>query len=74
MGVGEQYSSLGQSVDVRRVNILSTTEAVDPIVEVVDRDEQYVWTCLLSLGGLCAWLEYDRRNEKQRHRDLHVTK
>ena len=48
MGVGKQYAALGQAIDVGSVyRPLVTTKAVDPILHVVHRDEQYIW-----FGGL----------------------
>ena len=42
MRVGEQRAALGQPVDVRRPDLRMPAQAADPVVLVVDRDEQDV--------------------------------
>ena len=42
MGLGEQDSTLGQCIHVRRLDLGVAAEAADPVVQIVDRDEQDV--------------------------------
>ena len=42
MSVGEQRPAPSQAVDVRRPRLRVPTQASNPIVQVVDRDEQDV--------------------------------
>jgi hypothetical protein len=63
MRIGEQYSTLGQSVEIWRVNIFATAEAVDPVVEVVDCNEQHIRASMSGFGGGCEWGQAGHRNE-----------
>ena len=40
IGVGEIHAACGQRVDIRRLRLRVTSQAADPIVQIVDRDEQ----------------------------------
>ena len=43
MGVGEQNTLFSKPIDIRRVDRVGTAaEAADPVVQIVDRDEQDV--------------------------------
>jgi len=42
MGVCEEDTGGGQSIQIRGLGLGVPAEATDPVVEVVDRDEQYV--------------------------------
>lgn len=40
MTVGKKCAHLGQPVDVRRLGLRVTTKTADPVVQIVDRNEQ----------------------------------
>jgi hypothetical protein len=40
MGVGEQHPARGQAIEVGRLGVRMSTQAADPIVQVIDGDEQ----------------------------------
>ena len=40
MSIGEEQPSFGQSVDVRRLRLRMATQWADPVIEIVDPDEQ----------------------------------
>ena len=42
MSIGKKHSTLGQSVDVRRTSLWVTTQATDPVVEVIDSDKEHI--------------------------------
>jgi len=42
MGVRENRSARRESIDARRFDLRVTAEAADPIVEIIDRDEEDV--------------------------------
>ena len=42
MGIGEQHAAAGEPVEIRGVNALSAAHAVDPVIQVIYCDEQYV--------------------------------
>ena len=42
MSIGKKHSTLGQSVDIRRTSLWVTTQATDPIVEVIDCDKEHI--------------------------------
>lgn len=42
MGIGEQCAAFGEAIDVRREGLRMALEAPDPVVEIIDSDEQDV--------------------------------
>ena len=42
MGVAEQHTAPGKAIDVRRAHLRVSPEAADPVVQVVNRDEQHI--------------------------------
>ena len=65
MGVCEQRSTFGQRIDVGSLNLRMPAQAADPIVQIIDRDEQDIWPLVVFLlpkgkGGL----QEDRGNGK----------
>lgn len=42
MSVGEEDASLSEAIDVRRARLRMTTETADPVIEVVNGDEEDV--------------------------------
>ena len=51
MGVGEERPAPCQAVDVRRLGLRMSAQASDPIVQVIDRDEQDVGPALGGQAG-----------------------
>jgi hypothetical protein len=51
VGVGEEDTALGETVDIRSPCVRMTPEATNPVIEVVDRDEEYVGLVGRRLGG-----------------------
>ena len=51
MGVGEEHPGGGQAIQVRGLGLRMPGEATDPVIEIVDRDEQYVWAIGCMDGG-----------------------
>ena len=49
MGVGESGAKFCQPIDVGRDSLLVATSVADPVVEIVDSDEEYVGLCCLSV-------------------------
>ena len=65
MGVGEQGAAGGETIEVRRVNSFASPHAVDPVVEVVHRDEKHVGP-MRRLGGMARQVKAKRyRQGKQ---------
>lgn len=52
MGVAEEDAALRGSVDVRGLNLRMPIENADPVIEVVDSNEQHVRLCnqLVRIG------------------------
>ena len=42
MSIGKKHSTLGQSINVRRASLRVTTQATDPVVEIIDSDEEHI--------------------------------
>ena len=42
MGVGEQHPTGGETINVGSVNAFSSPHAVDPVIQIIDRDEEDV--------------------------------
>ena len=42
MSIGKKHSTLGQSINVRRASLRVTTQATDPVVEIIDGDKEHV--------------------------------
>lgn len=42
MGVGEQHATGGKSIDVGRLSLWVSAKAANPVVQIIDRNEQYV--------------------------------
>ena len=53
MPIGKQGAHLGQSVDVGGLRLGVPAKATDPIIQIVDRDQQDVWLILGPEGK--AW-------------------
>ena len=52
MGVGKQHAAGGEPIKIRSVNALSAAHTVDPVIQVINGDEQHVgpaWR--LGAGG-----------------------
>ncbi len=63
MGVGEQYPRGGKAVQVRGLGLGMPREATDPVVEIVDRDEQHVGPLG---GGPRGKYKQERKQERER--------
>ena len=50
MGVGEQHAAGRQPIDIRCLRLRMSAEATNPIVEIIDGDEQHVGP-LRIVGG-----------------------
>ena len=60
VGVGKHHAASGKCVDIRGLCLGMPPEDTDPVVQVVDRDEQDIGTvCILCLNARC-------RREKQK--------
>ena len=42
MGVGKQHAAGGEPIKIRSVNALSAAHAVDPVIQVIDGDEEHI--------------------------------
>ena len=40
VGIGEQHATGGQAINVGSVNTFSSPHAVDPVIQIIDRDEK----------------------------------
>ena len=56
MGVGEEHPGGGQAVEVRGLGLRMTAQRADPVVQVIDGDEQHV-RLGLGLGEAKALVE-----------------
>ena len=52
MRIREQHSALGEPVHVRRLHVGVPTEAANPIIEIIDRNEDDVGPALGGVQGL----------------------
>jgi hypothetical protein len=52
MRVGEQGTPLRQRIDVRRLDLGVAFETAHPVVQIVNRDEQYIGALLSEDSGL----------------------
>ena len=64
MGVGEHYTTIRESIDVRRLHLRVPVQATDPIVLVIDGDEENI----VPVG------RSDRRWEYANHAQQHDSK
>ena len=51
MGVGKEYAAGGEAIKVRGDRLRMSAQATDPVIEIVDRDEQDVGSVRRQLGG-----------------------
>ena len=70
MGVSKDSTSLCQRIHVRRDRLRMTAEESDPVVEIVDRNEQDVWT-VSSRGAFGNQRKQDNQTEESGHGELH---
>ena len=42
MGIAEQHTAPGKAIDIRRAHLRVSAEAADPVVQIVNRDEQHI--------------------------------
>ena len=63
MGIGEQITSSGKSIDVRCFSLGMPLHTTDPVVQVIDTNEQNVGLNRLQMGG-------EQQND-ERHVSIH---
>ena len=52
MGVGKQYTPLGQAIHIRRQRLRMPSKAANPVIQIIDCDEQHI-RLGRSLSKLC---------------------
>ena len=50
MGISEITPTLGQGIHMRSDRLRMTTKEADPIVQVINRDEENIWLGAFYLG------------------------
>lgn len=65
MGVGEENTARGESIEIRREGLRVPPEAADPIVQIIDREEQDVRR-LLRRDGRRTTGDQDCREDDER--------
>jgi hypothetical protein len=51
MGIRKQNSPFSQSVDIRRLHLRMPAHATDPVVQVINRNQQHIgWNRFLCAG------------------------
>ena len=53
MGIGEQHPAGGKAVDVGGEGLRVTFQATDPVIQVIDRNEQHVGGWTAGNRGCC---------------------
>ena len=43
MRVGKKHPTLGQSIKIWGMHSLAPTHAIDPVIEIVNRDKEHIW-------------------------------
>ena len=51
MGVAEEHAPRGETIEIGGLCLRVATQAADPVVQIVDRDEQDVGLLLLARPG-----------------------
>ena len=65
IGVAEQHAARGETVQIRRLRLRMPAEAADPVVEVVERNEEHVGLLLGRGGGRNAAEQRDGREGRE---------
>ena len=50
MSIREQHPFGRQPIHVRRLGLRIAFQHVGPVIQIIDRDEQYVWLTVLAAG------------------------
>ena len=50
MGVGKQGSPFRQGIDIGRLHLRMAIQAAHPVIQIVDRDEEYIRRSALAGG------------------------
>lgn len=70
--VGKEHARRREAIEVRRARLRVPAEAADPVVEVIDGDEEHVRRALVIVRGLRSDAEGEREEGSERDGELHL--
>lgn len=66
MRICKQNAAGGQAIEVGRLRLGMPAETTDPVIQVVDRNEQHVWLPAVSVASLDGDQQPEKNTEQRK--------